>query len=333
MQTAQVANQNIHIAQTASIEVLWEANNHEFLACAERLAINNYDMLCASLQDIQNNDSYATSAAYYLMTCRKGLWLYKQDQQLILFGWHPNITGQILIFNPLQTAATNLLRDFINALPFPPGGCMIARVQNKSAIIGQPMQEEVLDWVYPVQTLSTNDVTEHKGTRFRDLRKNLYRADSSKISLSPLQEHETYMDALTLITGWSESREDKNYRLDDLSDPQVYILNLMRLYPASFDGFTVYSEGDIVGVCAWELSNHETITSFVSVSRPDMRGLSDYIIYQMCQSLQMQGVPKVCIGGSESAGLDAFKRKFNPVESLPLYSLNVVKKSLLDQAA
>lgn len=318
MQAAPIANQNIHVAQTAGIESLWEVNNHEFLARAERLTMNDYPMLRGLLQSIENDDSYATSAAYYLMTCRKGLWIYRQDQQFILFGWHPNVSGQILIFNPLQDKAVSLLAVLAQAFPAPPAGCRVARVQNKNAAVGQPVREDILDWVYPVQTLSTGDVTEHRGTRFRDLRKNLYRVDSQTISMKALQEHKTFIDALTLITGWSASREDEHYKLDDLSDPQVYILKLLRLYPSSFEGFALYSEGRIAGVCLWEKSERETITSFVSVSRPDMRGLSDYIIHAMCQKLQTQGHVKVCIGGSETAGLDAFKRKFNPVHSLGL---------------
>lgn len=318
MQTAKIANQNIHIAQTASVEALWEANNREFLARAERLTMNDYPMLRGLLQDIRNDDCYATSAAYYLMTCRKGLWIYRKGQQFVLFGWHPNVTGQILIFNPLQEETVSLTTSLAQALPTPPAGCLMARIQSKSTAIGQPVREEILDWVYPVQTLSTGDVTEHKGTRFRDLRKNLYRVNDDTLSMNPLQEHKTFMDALTLITGWSTSRESEHYKLDDLSDPQVYILKLLRLNPSSFEGFALYSEGRIAGLCIWERSNRETITSFVSVCRPDMRGLSDYIIYAMCRKLLTQGHAKVCIGGSETAGLDAFKRKFNPVHSLAL---------------
>jgi hypothetical protein len=323
MQTAQIANQNTHIAQTASIESMWEINNRDFLAQADRLTMNDYDMLRALLSGIENDDSYATSAAYYLMTCRKGLWIYKQEDMFMIFGWHPNVTGQILIFNPLQNKATPLLQSLAHAFPAPPAGIIVARVQNNNDAIGHQVQEAILDWVYPVQTLLTHDVTEHKGTRFRDLRKNLYRVDSHNISLKPLQEHKEFMDAMSLITGWSESREDDNYKLDDLSDPQVYILKLLRLYPSSFEGFALYNEGRIAGVCIWEKSNRETITSFVSVTRPDLRGMSDYIIFKMCQQLQAQGATKVCIGGSESAGLDAFKRKFNPVHSLNLQTFSV----------
>lgn len=329
------ANQNSphndDIAPAAPVEAQWESQHAEMLAQAVKLGMEDYSALKARLRPVKNNDSYATSAAYYLMTCRKGLWQFTHEDQFVLFGWHPNVEGQTLVFNPLQQGGLKALQKLTTLLPPPPAGVHWARAQDHPATqgetleekLGTPIQEQVLDWVYPVYDLSTAEVSAHAGKRFRDVRKNLYRAEKYAPQLSPLSAREAFNDALQLIHGWSARRISDDYTSTDLSDPQACILKMMRLNPDDFDGFMVYGDNKPAGLCVWEKSDFETTASFISVSRPDMRGLGDYIIYKMCDALHAQGKAYVCIGGSESLGLDAFKRKFNPAHALDLKTVRL----------
>lgn len=328
MNPALIANQNHSLSETANSEALWEIHNQDFLSGTRKLDMQDYNILKKCLTTVENSDSYALSPAYYLMTCRKGLWLYGSDEQFLLFGWHPNVTGQMVIFNPRQQATSALLEICLHDMPPPPAGSIVGRMQETILACAKPIQEEILDWVYPIQTLSTTLVTQHKGTCFRDLRKNLYRVNEELIDVKSVNEQSVFIDALRLINGWSSIRESENYKLEDLSDPQVYMLKLLKVRPDALEGFALYHNHAIAGLCIWEKSCRDTVNSFVSVSRPDIRGLSDYIIYQMCRQLHAQHISKVCIGGSESAGLDAFKRKFNPVHSQPLQSFQVLKKTI-----
>lgn len=52
-----------------------------------------------------------------------------------------------------------------------------------------------------------------------------------------------------------------------------------------------------------------------------IKGMSEFIQWSMCRTLAASGIDRVCIGGSETEGLDRFKRKMRPVESLDLCTI------------
>lgn len=304
-------------------ELLWEINNAIFLSGMRKLDINDYKTLEEYLAPLDNNDPYALSPAYYLMTGRKGLWLYQEQECFLLFCWHPNIKGQILVFLPQQEKSSFIWDKFLAQIPAPPAGILAARVQNDNIKGAHAVEEQTLDWAYPVQTLSTQDVILHKGNRFRDLKVNLNRIGKENIDVKPLTDTGIFIDALQLINKWSSVHENEEYEIHDLSDPQIFMLKLLKMNPDKLDGFVVYHNGLIAGVSVWEKPSRDIANSFVSVARPEIRGLSEYIGYRVCYQLHSEGIRHVCIGGSENIGLDYFKRKFNPIHSLHLRSFSV----------
>ncbi|HPF79095.1 MAG TPA: hypothetical protein PLF01_07355, partial [Alphaproteobacteria bacterium] len=53
------------------------------------------------------------------------------------------------------------------------------------------------------------------------------------------------------------------------------------------------------------------------------RGLSELLHYEMAKSLYEDGVEYLCLGGAETEGLDFFKRKMNPINSIELVTITL----------
>ena len=66
--------------------------------------------------------------------------------------------------------------------------------------------------------------------------------------------------------------------------------------------------------------------AFLDIGIHQVSGLSRFVMLDMCQTLQARGFRRVCIGGSETSGLNQFKQQLRPVESLSLSSYAITPK-------
>lgn len=69
----------------------------------------------------------------------------------------------------------------------------------------------------------------------------------------------------------------------------------------------------------WEESKKHHAVSIAGLSIGE-KGASEYTYHAMAQELLKSDFHSVCIGGSEEQGLDQFKRKMNPIQSVTLTS-------------
>jgi len=136
-------------------------------------------------------DSYSQSAAYYAMTGRNGLWLYSNDDTFILIAAHPNSNNHLLLFPPMGKQPVRLLERLMNDERIVADHVQLARMAGHDQLMlawaqatGQfsSTPEELLDWKFPVHTLSTHELIDHRGGRFRDFRKNILRAQRDGLS-------------------------------------------------------------------------------------------------------------------------------------------------------
>ena len=76
------------------------------------------------------------------------------------------------------------------------------------------------------------------------------------------------------------------------------------------------SEGAPLGFWLWE----EVGGTAMSLVRAYLRrpGNAEYGILAMAEQLSASNIPEMCLGGSETADLDAFKRKMQPIRSIAL---------------
>lgn len=243
------------------------------------------------------NDGYVSSPSYFLMTGRKGMWVYQKGESMVAFCWHPNVDGQILLFPPVGPRGVDMLADIINMDVQPTNGFRIARVPQENAeILSQGLQErcpgltfmpkveDMLDWIYPVHTFSTEKLS-NPGSDMSDYRKNL-----------------------------------------------------------KVDGFMVFTqEGEPIGFNVWEapVKGQKVANGITNISNtnfkknpndPDERpwkGIAELMFNKQAEMLRAAGVEELCLGGSETASLDAFKRKMAPIKTAALCTIDVVRPQQL----
>src|SRR5690606_20692638 len=81
-----------------------------------RITPDNMAMLSHYLQHHVSEDPYLLSPAYYAMTGRHGLWLYRGNTSRIIFCRHPNVKNKHLIFPVIRLGEDDGMKDLSNFL-------------------------------------------------------------------------------------------------------------------------------------------------------------------------------------------------------------------------
>lgn len=87
-------------------------------------------------------------------------------------------------------------------------------------------------------------------------------------------------------------------------------------------GQIIYYNGIPSAYCIWE-ERGTVANAFAMSADREIAGLAEYNIVEACRLLREKGIQKLNIGGSETEGLNRYKKKFNPVESINLYTWEV----------
>lgn len=278
-------------------------------------------------------DSYLSSVVYYAFTGRRGLWLYRQGQTSVPFCWHPNLDGQILVFPPRGERDFAAIVSLVQNLPTPPRGFILARFKEddiKSLQVQDGsfyqkacavVEENVLDWKYPVRILSTAHLANAEGGKFRRIRNRVRHIENLVVHTEDLGlKHVPCLRKLA--EEWASFKSSEGEDLLDLTDPYLRLLNLVGCKGANLRGLIFRMNRRVRAVTMWEVTDNETANMYVNLcSNEQCVGLSDYAIKMTADKLFQEGVSLMNLGGSESAELDYFKMKFDPVSSINIYSL------------
>ena len=94
-------------------------------------------------------------------------------------------------------------------------------------------------------------------------------------------------------------------------------------------GRVVFQDGQPVGFSIWEETSQTEglANAYAHIGLHEVPGMARFVIFDMCETLLARGFDRVCIGGSETEGLDQFKRRLRPVESLDLASYDISLKN------
>lgn len=298
--------------------------------------------LSAVLSRFTSNDPYVLCPAYHAFTGRHGLWGYAKGKSFLLFARHPNKPKTILFYPQFGNAFPNLALELLKNLKLPGFDFMFARYPTEYADFMaasmnkantpfnfEAIREAVLDWTYPVHTLSTRSVVEATGKNFKSFRYDLHRVNQKEITTSPIHTEEDIKELASVIDVWTSAKLDLDDPQDTLYSYQ-YLLKLIQQDCLNLSGLKFYKNNQLVAFEVWSLpeNNNKTANNLAGLNInaiEDLQGFSSYQYYTVCKTLLEQGVDYLCIGGSETAGLDHFKRKMSPVNSLPLQSIAVRK--------
>lgn len=293
--------------------------------------------LATLLARFKSDDHYMVCAAYHAFTGRNGLWAYARGKAMVLFARNPDNPAQIMFFPQLGEPFPLLALELMHRMPQPAGGYMFARypaeqaefiaaVMNRKSdhFSFEAVTETVLDWTYPVHTIATGDVVEAAGRRFKSFRQHLNTIDHATIEIKPLDPHRDIPELMGVIAPWAEAKADI-CPPEIMIDVYVSFLRVMQRSALNLQGVKFYMNGEPVAFEAWALpvAGSDTANSFAGFSKTKIRGFSEFQHYTICRILKARGVARICLGGSECEGLDSFKRKMNPVESIALKSIAV----------
>jgi len=300
----------------------------------KKIITDDYDLLYKFLSFFSFEDSYLNSPTYYLFTGRRGLWLYHSDGGAVLACQHPNLPDCQLVFPPFGPKPHRTLAQALQSLSIIRKEIRLARVpvaqveryRDSLAAYGikaTPQVEDVMDWKYPVQVLSTERVLEHSGDGFKN-----HRCQYNyfiKHNTPTIEDLNRSFDLEGFLEAWAVRNLSGTYSLEDIKGPYEELLRLYRRNHPLLQGFVVKIGGQIVGFNFYELPLKAGLpaNSFAGICDTTLRGLSDFMQREECRRLHVAGVAEVNIGGSENEGLNYFKSKFRPIHSLSLVSFNL----------
>lgn len=282
------------------------------------------------LVDYRNStDRYLTSPNYYLLTGRKGLYIFKMDDSYLLFCNHPNECNSLLVFplvnhNQVQTLFF-LVKQFSKSKKI-----QVVRFQSKNLLLYhhasltvQEVSEEILDWKYPSIEISTSRVNNLQGREFRDLRYNISKVDIAEARLARFYPDRDMDDSLELVKKWCSRHASEQYSFEDLFGLyQEILVNYDAMNGIA--GFVLYYYNKLVAFNFLEkpLFAEGEMVSLAFIADADVKGIPSFMRYAVCKMLGST-INKITVGGSETYGLYRFKKKLNPINEIELKTLEV----------
>ena len=271
------------------------------------------------------DDSYAVSPTYYMMTGRNGGMIFEDNERFVIAIKHPNKSKSWLVFPcissgkkcfdlslEIKVAKILLKKEEIKEV-------VIARIPNNKKIEDpfSLVEEPLLDWKYPIQILDVEKVVEHKGKSFQQLRQRLNNINLNVSQMRPLNIYEDELIIRNIAKKWVDKFPYKVYSDDDLISPTTALVNLMKSPELNIYGHIVYYCGRASAYSIWEESGNVSNVYAMTADR-NIPGLAELNIVIMCQTLFLKGIELVNLGGSESEGLNRYKKKFAPIHSIEL---------------
>jgi hypothetical protein len=112
---------------------------------------------------------------------------------------------------------------------------------------------------------------------------------------------------------------------DELLEPYEYLADLTQNPVFSVDGVFLKRGSEYIAFRLWENNRDydHAVPSFAALMASYEPGCSEYLHYEAARRLLACGYQKMCIGGSESAGLDSFKQKFQPIGRHELFTVKL----------
>ncbi len=166
-------------------------------------------------------------------------------------------------------------------------------------------------------TLTTDRLLSPEGGGLRDYRKNLARAERREAGYRLANNAGDLAVIADLSAIWARAHGEA------LSgdDPTAAVLSMIGARRAPVHALILEEQGTPQGYMFWEETDlgrrHANSLGGVSIGG---KGLSEFGFRAMAEVLDQRGFKTICIGGSETESLDAFKRKLAPIQSTPLVS-------------
>jgi hypothetical protein len=197
----------------------------------------------------------------------------------------------------------------------------------------QHVDEKKLDWVYPSYDVSVESLLNPQGAKLSRYRQKIKRFRNEGIKVLTAKElapRELRMAVSRINKGWIRTKRTNGTSLRErgittyeLMDPYRTLALLSEEVTSDIEGIFLKREDVYIAFSFWEkLRNWDTVPCFGAMTSSYEPGLSEYL--HRCVAGRVEDQYKyMCIGGSETASLDQFKRKFAPVNTHNLRTIRL----------
>lgn len=293
-------------------------------------------LLSKILKRQKTDDPFLSDLAYLMMTGRHGLWIYGDDNSMMIMARHPNRENILLLFPPFGDNPVGLIQQALSDPQIPKGTIRFARIPDKTGstfindllhigYAGTIIEEDVLDWTYPVHALDVHRVLKHEGLEFRNFRNRLRAAQKISSRTERIVPRFHHNDIMNIASRWATDGRKAGFTHEDLIGPVQESLRLMENPNLNIHGIIVYHNNQPSSYMIWSipLAHKNIAVPLVRVSIGHMNGLkgtAEYSMFKTMKALAEDRINFMYMGGSETAELDQFKRKLSPVASISLKS-------------
>jgi hypothetical protein len=297
------------------------------------LTWNHYGWLDGYLSDLPASpDSMAHSAAYFLHTGRKGLYLVRSRNQSALVAVHPNIENAALVLPTGGCAAPELWRELCDCIASNGWNVSLGRVPETLTPYVEPIgafeltTEQKLDWRYPVTIVDTKKLSKLDGGEYSEYRRKVRRA-TKRAKISVIDQRSTlYAEfgqaVLEMIEEWAKAvSQIKKFDTEHLisSNLSAYELGLRRIEQTVCRIY--FTDDAVIGFCASELPRlGRTANGIAMCLDRSWIGCSEFMYWTEAKKFHEQGYSLYNINGSETKSLDEFRSKLQPVNQISLHT-------------
>lgn len=312
------------------------------LDSTETVSISSLNTLKSAFSAAASDDPYSLSPTYYALTGRRGLWLYKeQDEEdnktAFLFCLHPNLQETIMVFPPFGHAPIKAIKNLFDALSDMDINFQIGRIAKDSFVSPQDnpkhsykateTAERVLDWTYPVHTIDCHALLGHKGKEYSRIRQTINKFSNTTAMTRDINFKTDFPVIDSLAKAWEKNTH--HYDNYDVTFTKYFqhLVELANSEPSlGLKGLIISIDGQDKGFSIWEppLNQGKTANLFASqVSDFEITNLATYLTIESARKMVEGGAHYMCLGGSENEGMDRYKRGFIPARSTELATIEM----------
>jgi hypothetical protein len=305
--------------------------------------VDDFNKLRRILSRSRTCDVYCRSSLYFAFTGRGTIWTIRHGDDYLVLVRHPNIVGVLLVFFPFISDAIDLveqvqalyscksfLKQFQEVLLARIPESVAREVETKA--VGhnrldcklKVVNETKLDWAYPSYDICLERLAHPEGGKLKTYRKKVRKfcdqgVETIKLRTLDLQERRKAVSQVN--ASWIQSKINNGNSfwnlggpLRDLKDPYDALAQLNSDITLEIDGLILKRKGAYVAFSLWERPRKgDIVPCMAALPCSYERGLSEYLYCCIAHRLRNDGYRSMCIGGSETNGLDQFKQKLDPI--------------------
>jgi hypothetical protein len=349
----QIVTAHYRAAQQAALDTSTQGGDEEELE-----EVNDYSKLRELLSRSSTVDAYCRSALYFALTGRRKVWIVKHGDKYLVLLPHPNVTVTLLVFFPFVSSAVELAEQ-VEALcrcqkflsQFQDHEILLARVPELIAeglfsrcapslqdCTLERVDEKKLDWLYPSYDIELQRLSSPQGGKLKVYRRKLRKfCDQNIEMLRPrLLSTKDLVKAVHAVSeGWVHTKlaSKNSHQLlgiskNELVDCYRAMARLNTDRSLAIDGLILKRGGAYVAFAFWERpANGKIVPCLAALPVSHEKGLSEYLYFSIAECLKDEGYKEMCIGGSETASLDQFKKKLDPSKAHKLQTIRITLRS------